>query len=248
MAEPKPLHMARDMDALQEQFKLPTTITNKKVMMLCKSANNMKQIADKHYAERPRDEENSFLCYMKYLNIMNIIKKHPEYENNKRAISEALGAYKDIEVVYEKLEKLNKSLYRRYEEQNKRETTKCRSLQDNVGPLILQEKHRITPKELFEMIQNNQLSMLIIDCRSEEDFESSQIKYEYVVNVPDNLLVAGMTAGKIHDKLPANCKPSWTSRKVKEQIVLMDNDTKGSPPKDTPLWVLENILLNVSFR
>lgn len=245
MAQLKPLHKAKNIEALEPLYQLPKDIRTKKVMTLCGSARNLKQHADGYYLAR--DEEEAYIAYMKYLNLMDTIKKHREYGDHKRNVMEALGPNREIIIVYDKLERLKKSLEQRYASigvHNEREQNKARNLQDHISPIISHVKYSIDAKELFEMITNSRLSMLIMDCRSEQDFASSRIKYEYQVNVPDAWLVAGMTAGRIHADLSPEYKTLWTSRKVKEQIVLMDNESQGAPPKDSPIRVLEDILKN----
>lgn len=243
----KPIHLAPNLETLESLYTLPKNIDMRKVLGLCQSANRLKQSADRHYVER--DEENAFVMYMKYLNLLSTIKSHREYADKKRNIIEALGPNKELILIYEKVEKLKTSLSKRYATscaQNEREQNKIRNLHDHISPIISHVKDSIDAKELFEMITNPKLSMLIMDCRSEKDFEDSRIRYTFMVNVPESLLVPGMTAGKIHNDLPAESKSLWMYRKVKEQIVLMDNSTRGTPHKDTPLWVLEDILKKVS--
>lgn len=239
----KPIHLAPNLETLESLYTLPKNIDMRKVLVLCQSANRLKQSADRHYVER--DEENAFVMYMKYLNLLSTIKSHREYADKKRNIIEALGPNKELILIYEKVEKLKTSLSKRYATscaQNEREQNKIRNLHDHISPIISHVKDSIDAKELFEMITNSKLSMLIMDCRSEKDFEDSRIRYTFMVNVPESLLVPGMTAGKIHNDLPAESKIWWMYRQVKEQIVLMDNSTRGTPHKDTPLWVLEDIL------
>lgn len=243
MSRLKPIHRATNLESLKELYSLPKNIEGKKVLVLCQSANKLKQHAHMCYLER--DEEEACICYMKYLNLIDIIHKHHEYADKKRNIVQALGSNSEIVSIYEKVEKLQDSLEKRYASscaQNEREQNKMRNLQDHIGPIISHVKDTIDAKELLEMISNPALSMLIVDCRSDRDFEDSRIKYAFVVNVPESLLVPGMTAGKIHHALPQDSKQLWTCRGVKEQLVLMDNGTQGAPHKDTPLWVLEDIL------
>lgn len=243
MSRLKPIHVAVNIEALKPLYTLPKGINGKKVLSLCSSASKLKQQADEFFLDR--DEENAFVSYMKYLNLLNEIKNHREYADNKERIRNALGTNSEIMLIYEKLEKLKKSLERRYAStsaQNERELNKIRQQHDHIRPIISHVKDTVDAKELFEMITNPELSMLIIDCRSEKDFEACRIKYEYVVNVPDSLLLPGMTAAKIHNALPGHSKLLWTSRKVKEQIVLMDANTHGPPHKETALWLLEDIL------
>uniref|UniRef100_A0A1Q3F6S7 Ubiquitin carboxyl-terminal hydrolase n=1 Tax=Culex tarsalis TaxID=7177 RepID=A0A1Q3F6S7_CULTA len=245
MAHKKPLHMGKNLSDLEENYKLAKAIGHKKVLQLCSAANRMKEHADLQYLER--DEEQAYVFYMKYLNLISVIRNHGEYRDRKHEILESLGTNAQMRAIYEKLEKLKDSLEQRYSclgVAREREQNKQRNQQDNMTMIVTQQKLSITAQELLEMIRDTKTSMLIIDCRPEKDLQASGIRYVHVVGVPVHLLVAGMTAGKIHEKLPPEDKPVWSSRKVKEQIVLMDYCTEGNPRKDTPLWVLNDILNN----
>uniref|UniRef100_A0A8D8HMY5 Ubiquitin carboxyl-terminal hydrolase n=1 Tax=Culex pipiens TaxID=7175 RepID=A0A8D8HMY5_CULPI len=245
MAHKKPLHMGKNLTELEEHFKLGKTIGHKKVLQLCTAANRVKEHADRQYLDR--DEEQAYVFYMKYLNLISMIRNHGEYREKKHEILESLGNNSQMLVIYDKLEKLKDSLEQRYSRcgvVQERELNKQRNQQDNMTIIVTQQKLSINAKELLEMIRDSKTSMLIIDCRAEKDLQASGIRYDHVVGVPVQLLVAGMTAGKIHEKLPPEDKPLWSSRKVKEQIVLMDYCTEGNLRKDTPLWVLNDILNN----
>ncbi|XP_053690656.1 ubiquitin carboxyl-terminal hydrolase 8 [Sabethes cyaneus] len=240
----KPLHLGSSLKDLEDMYKLSKSITGKKALQLCSSASKLREQADRYYIQR--DEENAYVCYMKFLNLLETIKKSKEYPEKKSQIQSIIGTNAQITQIFDKLEKLNDSLKRRYTSLNterEREMNKARDRRDNISTII-SVKHSIDAKELFDMINDRKLSVLIMDCRSDEDFQKSRIKYDHVVNVPDQLLVAGMTAGKIHEKLPEQSKTLWQSRRVKEQIVLIDFNTAGVAAKDSPLWVLNDILNN----
>lgn len=245
MAYKKPLHMGKNLSDLEKHYKVEKAIGHKKVLQLCLTANKIKERADRLYLDR--DEEQAYVFYMKYLNLISMIRKHGEYQERKHEILESLGNNAQMLKIYDKLEKLKESLKQRYNclsVAQEREQNKQRNQQDNMTLIVTQQKLSINAKELLEMIRDSKTSMLIIDCRLEKDLQASGILYDHVVSVPLHLLVAGMTAGKIHEKLPPKDKLLWSSRKVKEQIVLMDYCTEGNLRKDTPLWVLNDILNN----
>lgn len=58
-----------------------------------------------------------------------------------------------------------------------------------------------------------------------------------------------MSAGKLQDKLDNASKPLWSSRSIKQQIVLMDwNCNTANPPANAPIAILRDILQNVKFK
>ncbi|XP_058447196.1 ubiquitin carboxyl-terminal hydrolase 8 [Malaya genurostris] len=245
MGDLKPLHLGSNLQDLESHYQLNKTITNKKLQILCNGAKKLKQQADRFYLER--DEENAYVNYMKFFNLIETIRKNKEYAEKKPMVLAILGSNSEVTLTLNKLEKLATSLKNRYAGINasrEREMNKSRSQKDNISTIMPYAKSAVDAKELFGMINDSKLSMLIMDCRSDEDFEKSRLKYDHVINIPDSWLVAGMTAGKIHEKLGDSSKPIWQSRRVKEQIVLMDYNTTGTPTKDSPIWVLNVILKN----
>lgn len=61
------------------------------------------------------DEENAYIFYMKYFNLITIIQKSKEFPLHKLDLRETLGTNSDISKRLDKLEKLKASLQNRYE-------------------------------------------------------------------------------------------------------------------------------------
>lgn len=58
-----------------------------------------------------------------------------------------------------------------------------------------------------------------------------------------------MTAGRIQQGLSLEDKKLWASRDIKEHVVLIDwNSTGTQPTINTPMYILKDILVKVSFR
>lgn len=107
----------------------------------------------------------------------------------------------------------------------------------------LQSLNVIKCEELFERMKKN--NVLIMDCRPSKDYEMSHLTYHYTINVPEEIISAGMSAGKLQDKLDSGSKVLWSARSVKEQVVLMDWNTKDSnPASSSPIGKLLEILQN----
>jgi len=106
----------------------------------------------------------------------------------------------------------------------------------------------VTSHELYSIMKDTQYSVLIMDCRSLSDYSSSHIVYPYIINVPEEILLAGMSAGKIQQELSAEYKALWASRGIRDYVVLVDWSSTGPEPiQNTPIWRLKDILQNVSF-
>lgn len=103
--------------------------------------------------------------------------------------------------------------------------------------------------DLRKDLQGNQ-NILLVDCRSRSDYLDSHLKSENVVlHIPEDKLQMGMTAWKVGAVFDNDRdRALWTSRAMREAIILMDWSTRG--PEDairgTSLWILKDIMLNVS--
>ncbi|XP_067636782.1 ubiquitin carboxyl-terminal hydrolase 8 isoform X2 [Eurosta solidaginis] len=111
------------------------------------------------------------------------------------------------------------------------------------GYYTLQSLNVMKCEELFERMKNS--SVLIMDCRSSKDYELSHLTYNYSFNVPEELITPGMSAGKLQDKLGNGSKVLWSARSVKDQVVLLDWNTKDNKPSpSSPIGILLDILQN----
>lgn len=110
------------------------------------------------------------------------------------------------------------------------------------------DKKSITCEELFANIKSAGCRYLIMDARPREEYSTSQIFSQRCVNVPEELLYAGNTAGKIESSLPFDSRELWASRKDQEKIILMDWNTSKFLARNSPIWHLHEILENVSMR
>ncbi|XP_049284011.1 ubiquitin carboxyl-terminal hydrolase 8 isoform X1 [Anopheles funestus] len=257
MSYPKQLHMGEHIDDLERLYmKLPPDIKDRELDIICKSARKLIEHSEKHYINR--DEELAYIGYMKLMNLVQVIRKNKDYARKKETVTKLLGTQSDFNRIFEKLQKLKESLEHRYQERarQKGQTIPPKTIdlgqEKSNGSVVGKDidtiipatghKQTVTAMELHGMINDCRISMLIMDCRPVKDFVASHLRYSYLVNVPEHLLVAGMTAGKINHALPAESRTLWSNRMVKDQVVLMDWNTAGAPVKDTPIYILNYIL------
>uniref|UniRef100_A0A182MX83 Ubiquitin carboxyl-terminal hydrolase n=1 Tax=Anopheles culicifacies TaxID=139723 RepID=A0A182MX83_9DIPT len=257
MSYPKQLHMGEHFEDLEKLYmKLPPDIKDRELDIICKSARKLIEQSEQHYINR--DEEMAYIGYMKLINLVQVIRKNKDYARKKETVTKMLGTQSDFNRIFEKLHKLKDSLEHRYKERARqkgllslprnvtveRESKNGSLAGKDVSPIIPSSGHKqtVTAMELHGMINDCRISMLIMDCRPVKDFEASHLRYSYLVNVPEHLLVAGMTAGKINHALPPESRTLWSNRMVKDQVILMDWNTTGAPVKDTPIYILNYIL------
>uniref|UniRef100_A0A182SUX3 USP8_dimer domain-containing protein n=1 Tax=Anopheles maculatus TaxID=74869 RepID=A0A182SUX3_9DIPT len=257
MSYPKQLHMGKHIDDLEEMYmKLPADIKDRELDIICKSAQKLIEQSERHYINR--DEEMAYIGYMKLMNLVQVIRKNKDYGRKKETVTKLLGTQSDFNRIFDKLKKLKTSLEIRYEERARLKGLKTFAKDVDLereskngptgakdGGMIMPasvQKQTVTAMELHGMINDCRISMLIMDCRPVKDFDASHLRYSYLVNVPEHLLVAGMTAGKINHALPPESRTLWSNRMVKDQVILMDWNTTGVPVKDTPIYILNYIL------
>lgn len=76
---------------------------------LCNSARKLFTSGQKSFEER--DEEMAYIYFMKYLNIIELIRKSPQFANNKEFVNKFIGranvlqALKNAEIVTNSLNK-----------------------------------------------------------------------------------------------------------------------------------------------
>ncbi|GAB0096117.1 Ubiquitin carboxyl-terminal hydrolase [Sergentomyia squamirostris] len=232
--ELEPLYLVRD-------------LKKQKLSALCNSARKLYDEAQAQYDAR--DEEQSFIFYMKYFNVLNQLKTLKDYQTNKSYVHALLGKNDKQVTAMERTEKLSTSLRRRYELMKEAEQFQEVKIPEEIKePEKLVEKaakSSLTSRELFDILKNDQKDVLVIDCRSREDFHESHLTFRDLLNIPEEVIMPGMTAGRLNLTLSEKERFLWLSRASREMLVLMDWSSRGPTPlRNTKLWCLRDILAN----
>nr|XP_045756049.1 ubiquitin carboxyl-terminal hydrolase 8 isoform X4 [Mirounga angustirostris] len=82
------------------------------------------------------------------------------------------------------------------------------------------EKGTVTAKELYTMMMDENISLIIMDARRMQDYQDSHISNS--LNVPEEAISPGVTASWIEAKLPDDSKDTWKKRGNVEYVVLLD--------------------------
>lgn len=170
--------------------------------------------AEKH--RREGDEELAYVFYMRYFNLLHSIRNKPDYLTLKQNVHDVLGGNSSQKKCMDKLELLTNSLRRRYELQAQAKSLsssfagykgnyddlsasqkfdllkngdKVAVSSPKAGDINFKDLNSITCEELFQKIQEK--SVLIMDCRSAEDYAQSHLTYEWCFNVPEELIQDG---------------------------------------------------------
>ncbi|KAM8705468.1 hypothetical protein ACLKA7_009856 [Drosophila subpalustris] len=252
MAQLKKLYMADRLEDLEELTVIPD-ISSKSLKMLLNTAKKLLSTADDYRLRG--DQELAYISYMKYFNMLSIIRKKSDYAQNKGMVREELGDSDANRRIMDTLEQLSNVLTERYEALLPVNANTSAALISPPTKPIDVKSNSLTAHEayatlgiisceaLFQRMQ--QKSVLVMDCRSSADYERSRLTYFCAFNVPEELITPGMSAGRLQARLSSSAKASWASRSVKESVVLMDWSSKDVQPGDnTPIATLLDILKN----
>ncbi|KAG9352241.1 hypothetical protein JZ751_020654 [Albula glossodonta] len=208
------------------------------------------------------DEEKAYVLYMKYLTVYDLIKKRPDFKQQKEFFLSMLGPT-SFKKAIEEAEKLSESLKLRYEEAEVRkqleerekteekkrreekseketgkssfkEVTGAKKDSKKVKVELKDNKNEnskaavppggITAENLFKMMKDQSMSVIIMDARSRKDFEQSRIvaSPQSCISVPEEAISPGITVNQIEAKLPDESRDQWQRRGFADYIVLLD--------------------------
>ncbi|XP_053526034.1 ubiquitin carboxyl-terminal hydrolase 8 isoform X3 [Artibeus jamaicensis] len=78
----------------------------------------------------------------------------------------------------------------------------------------------ITAKELYTMMMDENISLIIMDARRMQDYQDSHISNSH--SVPEEAISPGVTASRIEEHLPDDSKDIWKKRGNVHYVVLLD--------------------------
>lgn len=175
----------------------------------------------------------------------------PDYEHERKYFNDMIGGNSGISRMMDITTEIKDSLLKRYSDL---ETSKQLEEIKIIPPPKLEVSPPIRKKgidsfELKKMLSREDLRLLIIDCREKEEYEASRIKYICSLNIPKEVIIMGMSASKLGEKLDFTGQRFWKSRVDQEQIVLVDYNSEGQDPaRNSTLWILTDILENVRYN
>uniref|UniRef100_A0A667WGX1 Ubiquitin carboxyl-terminal hydrolase n=1 Tax=Myripristis murdjan TaxID=586833 RepID=A0A667WGX1_9TELE len=163
-----------------------------------------------------RDEEKAYVLYMKYLTVYDLIKKRPDFKQQQEYFLSMLGPT-SFKKAIEEAEKLSESLKLRLEVV----VVYIWSLQNSIQTL---PAGGITAEKLFHMMKDQTITVIVMDARSQTDFEDShiQVPAQTCISVPEEAISPGITVNQIEAKLPDVSKEQWRRRGFVDYIVLLD--------------------------
>ncbi|KAG8505239.1 Ubiquitin carboxyl-terminal hydrolase 8 [Galemys pyrenaicus] len=82
------------------------------------------------------------------------------------------------------------------------------------------EKGAITAEELYTMMMDKSITLIIMDARKMQDYQYSHILNS--LSVPEEAISPGVTASRIETNLPDDSKDTWKKRGNVNYVVLLD--------------------------
>lgn len=148
---------------------------------------------------------------MKYFNLIEFVRKAKDFKKEEQFIRKILGTNSDIRARMDQLQVIKNSLLKRYEEKRRKNqmgsiSANNNNLQDNIVAKLPAESmlekpselntsmglhNSIKPDELYKLINDPQITSLVMDCRKSDEFEASHLIYKNLLNVPEQIIKKG---------------------------------------------------------
>ncbi|CAG9793188.1 unnamed protein product [Diatraea saccharalis] len=255
------LHLGKCIEDLDKMYNLPD-LKSKRATLLCKTAQKLFESAEEAY--KNGDEEYSYVYYMKYLRIIAFITKDKEYQKDKTYFNNMLGS-KNPNKAIDAAEKLKNSLIERYEkerkaqrlndikenelikqkiEENRKKAMESMAVVEPAPTMGLPSLDEVTirSEQLYTILKNGKLKVMILDARPGKDYIESHINHHACISVPEDCISPGKSANTLEQSLPTASRPIWAERATMELIIMLDwSSTTVIPGK--PLHLLKTILL-----
>uniref|UniRef100_A0A6Q2Z392 Ubiquitin carboxyl-terminal hydrolase n=1 Tax=Esox lucius TaxID=8010 RepID=A0A6Q2Z392_ESOLU len=196
-----------------------------------------------------RDEEKAYVMYMKYLTVYDLIKKRPDFKQQqefflsmlgptsfKKAIEEAEKLSESLKLRYEEVEVRKKLEEKERQEEKKKREENTEKLEGRASLKGVKENKKenkevsalpaggISAEMLFKMMQDQTMTVIVMDARSLQDFQESQIQVpaQTIISVPEEAISPGITVNQIEARLPSGSRETWKRRGFVDYIILLD--------------------------
>lgn len=151
------------------------------------------------------------MMLMKYFQLIEFVRKAKDFKKEEQFIRKILGKNSDIEARMDQLQGIQSNLRKRYEEKRRNSSIESISANNNkmqnditatlpeVSMLEMPSElnvsagslNSIKPDELYKLINDPQISSLIMDCRKSDEFEASHLICRNLLNVPEQIIKKG---------------------------------------------------------
>ncbi|KAK8728024.1 hypothetical protein OTU49_009344 [Cherax quadricarinatus] len=260
----RPLYMAKSVQELNTNVQ---EIPKASPKLLVNTAKRVLNEADS--LDRIKDEEKAYVLYMRYFSIVLTIQNHDDYKKNKKYYDGLLDPKTTVKVIT-RAEELQESLNRRYEfassalkaeklelekralekleqaekeKQTKKVAQTAKSTTPSMTNGLVEEEGFIACSRLYSLMKEKCSTYFILDTRPREDFSASQMTLPNVINISEEMLNPGLTAGRIGSELDDPACSLWIKlRHSVDYLILVDWET-DSLPLPAPLKTLVDAMV-----
>ena len=243
MASVANLHLAENMEELNRQVTVPT---NSKARLLIKTAPKLLENAERAHLDG--DQEKSYVLFMKYLKLIQVIRGSKEYAADKRFF-DAMLPTNGLKEAMKKSEELSSSLCERYEKRRLARDT--REMEQKAAKMKLDEEKRaaeakvtfrpMEPTQLYSLMNQKSTPFLLFDCRPSAEYRASHIAHPYSLNIPEEIVRAGATSKTVEQKLHIEDRLQFARRNKVELLIFLDWNGEEFV-SNTPLNYLKDAL------
>ncbi|CAG9855464.1 unnamed protein product [Phyllotreta striolata] len=174
------------------------------------------------------DQEKCYILCKRYINLMDYLFEISDDKIYTQSLH--LSDYRKVKLLVdelkESLEKRYQALFREPVPQSPTNAVPPATKMEIGDAQIFKDKF-IIPRDLFHILQKEQ-NFLLVDIRSQADFNNCRIssKHGTIINIPGDLIVPGLSANTLGQRLDNSLKSIWEKRDQFDIIILMDSDTQ----------------------
>ncbi|KAL1461680.1 hypothetical protein WDU94_013552 [Cyamophila willieti] len=127
--------------------------------------------------------------------------------------------------------------------------------EDKYEPTTPRIQTSLSCEELQVLLKDSKSSVLLIDCRSQNEFNASTVKtgMDNLINIPPEVNVRGLSARTLGEKLCERHKTLWDIRNTFDRIIMFDSFCKVNQGSlDTSLerlvMIIKEFDLNTKYK
>ncbi|KAL4216469.1 Ubiquitin carboxyl-terminal hydrolase 8 [Mactra antiquata] len=268
----KDLYVAKSVGQLNDMAELPQKFKTTSAKLLVKTADkvlkeaqhsDMIQDEERAYVlfmkyfnvvttlKKSNDYKKQKAYYDDLLGSKNLLAAIDKAEELSTSLKERYDLV-EAESVANKLSKLDKLNQDKVDDDTTSKDTSDKSTlkpSDDVNtetsqePVVTSNPGVISSTQLYNLLDDRDSQLIIMDVRSIEDFQESRINYKNIINVPSTAIKPGTTVTYIEKSLPMDSLSLWKQRGNIDHIVLIDWNSKFEHVKiGTTLQTLKDAL------
>lgn len=108
---------------------------------------------------------------------------------------------------------------------------------------VVDDDRCISCQKLYNIMKERCSTYLVLDARPRADYADSHMTLANVINVPEEILKPGLTAGKIGSELAEADQTLWVMQRHNAEFLVLVDWRSEHPPLPPPLKVLSDAML-----